>query len=154
MKTLKDRFLGESSGVPTTWGEVFAALDALGLINIGRLNEIVIADERKVALCENPCEKGKDFVDTAEAKLTTLRPCKVGKCWVANVTSLINKIGLVLCTVIDPITEKEWYFRIPNSAYAGQTSFQLCFDENRQPTSASSRYTKFNVSTFEEMCAA
>mgnify|MGYP000084320414 CR=1 FL=1 len=128
------------------------ALHFLGdrdLINIGELAEIAI--QRKGKLKKNPRNtKGSDFKDKSDSKYVTVshyitKLGSVSSC--AVIGGLRNKIGTLRVMVYEPLTDVNYFFKIPYRVYAPYTdaedSLKIWFNKDgspREPTRSNIRY--------------
>jgi hypothetical protein len=128
------------------------ALHFLGdrdLINIGELAEVAI--QRKGKLKKNARNtKGSDFIDKSDSKYVTVSHYKtklgnISSC--AVIGGLRNKIGTLRVMVYEPLTDVNYFFKIPYRVYSPYTnaddSLKIWFNNDgspREPIRSNIRY--------------
>lgn len=141
--------------------EIFSLEEALhflgdrNLINIGELAEFAI--QRKGKLKKNARNtKGSDFEDNSDSKYVTVShyETKLGTISsYASISGLRNKIGTLRVMVYEPITDVNYFFRIPHRVYAPYTdaddSLKIWFDSNGDPRVPTRSNIRYNLWDYE-----
>jgi len=108
------------------------------LINVGELAEHAISRNGNLKK-QNKCQKGYDFDDKSDSKYTQVYHYKSAS--YATVAGIKNKIGTLRVMVHEPVTNKNYYFKVPYKVYkpytnaAGGDSLKIWFDRNGHPRS-------------------
>jgi hypothetical protein len=141
--------------------EVFTLEEALhflgdrNLINVGELAEVAI--QRKGKLKKNARNtKGSDFNDNSESKYVTVSHYKTKQgslASYASIAGLRNKIGTLRVMVYEPLTDVNYFFRIPHRVYAPYTdvddSLKIWFDSNGDPRVPTRSNIRYNLWDYE-----
>ena len=121
--------------------EIFSLEEAIqflwqdGVINVGELAEKAIVRKGKKLKQNSRGQKGSDFNDNSDSKYTTVAHYRQGS--YATVGGFKHKIGTLRVVVYEPLTDKNYFFKIPHKVYApyqnGDQTLKIWFDQNGNP---------------------
>jgi hypothetical protein len=131
-----------------TFNEFIKRMWDKNLLPSGELAEQALVKKSKGALKQNTRnKKASDFNDKSEHKYVTVGPYVNNRR--AGITGLKNKIGLLRVMVYDPLTGKNYFFRVPHSVYSKVTSPKIYFDSVGNPKAPTRRDANFNMWDYE-----
>ena len=114
----------------------------------GELAEQALVKKSKGKLKQNTRnKKASDFSDKSEHKYVTVYA--YGNNRRAGIAGLKNKIGLLRVMVYDPLTDKNYFFKVPHSVYSKVTSPKIYFDSVGNPKAPTRRDANFNMWNYE-----
>jgi hypothetical protein len=132
------------------------------IVNGTQLVELAIAKRGGLDFC--PVGYNQDFLDGSDVKTVTMSKdtsikrvtLKTGQkkrykstVYVAKISDVDKKIGVLRIVCWNPFAEKYQYFRIPPSAIYGISKLKISFDSKTfEPVGI---YKKFEVASFEEV---
>ena len=129
-----------------------------GVIQVDALLERAISVHGKL---KRESTTGRDFVDGSDAKKSTVGWCKktyrgktkttVSTYRNARIANLKHKKGLLRVAVADKLTNKNYYFLIPYSAYKGHNEIDIRFTEKDGPLPVG-RFYPYLVNSFKDIC--
>ena len=102
------------------------------LINVGEMAEQALVKKSKNLKQNSRGKKGSDFNDLTEHKYSTVR-YESANCGRAQINGIKNKVGDIRIMVYEPVKNKNWYFRIPNSVYKKVASLKVYFNLDGSP---------------------
>jgi len=145
------------NGIPT-----FDQLVADNIVNGTQLVEIAISKSGNLDLC--PVGYNQDFTDGSDVKtVTVLKDISIKRkvlksgirkrykttSYVAKISDVDKKIGVLRIVCWNPFAEKYQYFRIPPSAIYGISKLKISFDSTTfEPLGT---YKQYQVASFEEV---
>ena len=115
-----------------TLEEAIEFLWGKNLIDVGEMAEQALVRTSKNLKQNSKGKKGSDFNDLTEHKYSTVR-YESANCGRAQINGIKNKIGDIRIMVYEPVQGKNWYFRIPNSAYKKVASLKVYFNLDGSP---------------------
>jgi hypothetical protein len=119
------------------------------LLQTGEIAEQAVVKKSKGLLKQNTRnKKSSDFSDNSELKYSTVQ-YNSANCGRAQITGLRNKTGLLRVIVFEPITKKNYYFKVPHKVYNTVTSPKIYFDSNGGPRTPTRRDANFNMWEYE-----
>jgi hypothetical protein len=122
----------------------------IGLIQVSTAFEHALAN---VGGFEVVSIDGCDGSDGSDAKLSSTRFRARGTAYSACVSGTKNKIGKLRVQVYERMTDKFYYFVIPNEAYCNITYVEIPFNVNGTPKK-NSKWWAYEVNTFESLSKA
>jgi hypothetical protein len=114
------------------------------LIDVGEMAEQALVRTSKNLKQNSRGKKGSDFNDLTEHKYSTVR-YESANCGRAQINGIKNKVGDIRIMVYEPIKNKNWYFRIPNSAYKKVDSLKVYFNLDGSPRNPIRIDSKINL---------
>jgi hypothetical protein len=131
-----------------TFNEFMKKMWDKNLVPSGELAEQALVKKSKGALKQNTRnKKASDFNDKSEHKYATVGPAtNQRRC---NIAGLKNKIGLLRVMAYDPLTDKNYFFRVPHSVYSKVASLKIYFDRNGNPKAPTRQGANFNMWDYE-----
>jgi hypothetical protein len=115
-----------------TLEEAIEFLWGKNLIDVGEMAEQALVRTSKNLKQNSKGKKGSDFNDLTEHKYSTVR-YESANCGRAQITGIKNKVGDIRIMVYEPVKNKNWYFRIPYSAYKKVDSLKVYFNLDGSP---------------------
>lgn len=154
---LTQTVFGEQLGYKFTLAETLGFLNKNNLLNIGELAELAISIKSNVAQAR-ACQEGYDLVNGIEIKhgQTHHNPKKTRMvAWLSKK----NKTGRMLAIVTESVTNKQYYFDIPHSAYSKVrgNAFVISFKLDGTPIKSNRSYYmpnwwNYEVKDFATLC--
>ena len=129
---IKLRFTKQNLNSQLTLIEAIKLLWGDNLINVGEMAEQALVRKSKNLKQNSRGKKGSDFNDLTEHKYSTVR-YESANCGRAQINGIKNKVGDIRIMVYEPVRGKNWYFRIPNSAYKKVASLKVYFNLDGSP---------------------
>lgn len=129
----------------------------MGVLQVSTAFELAIAN---VADLDVVSTNAYDISDGSDAKLSTCRFSSYGKRYGSQVANTRNKSGTLRVQVLEPITDRFYYFVIPQTAHGlltGSSNIEIPFEMDGQPKKNYvprflPNWWQFEVQTFEDMC--
>jgi hypothetical protein len=116
----------------------------LSHIIAGELAEQALVKKSQGKLKQNTRnKKASDFNDGSEHKYSTVGPS--GNQRRANISNLKNKTGLLRAMIYEPLTDKNYFFRVPHKIYSKVCSPKIYFDKNGNPKAPTRQGANFNM---------
>lgn len=104
------------------------------LVDVGELTELAITKQGKLKK-ESRGNKGFDFNDHSDSKYCTVNHYE--KISYATIAGICNKIGPLRVMVYEPLTNKNYFFKIPHKVYKPFTlandTIKVWFDAQGSP---------------------
>jgi hypothetical protein len=103
---------------------------------------------------------GEDFIDGTDAKKGVVSNNDTDtRTKAVTIGSIANKIGDLRVMVSDPLTQKLFYFRIPNRELKNKPNIKIFFGQNgdcpkkpKMNTFSGKCWLKYQVNSFRELC--
>lgn len=110
----------------------------------GELAEQALVKKSRGALKQNTRnKKASDFNDKSEHKYVTVyAQTNIRR---AGISGLKNKIGLLRVMAYEPLTDKNYFFRVPHSVYSKVSSPKIYFDAEGNPRAPTRKDANFNM---------
>jgi hypothetical protein len=116
------------------------------LINVGELAEIALSKKGNLKKASRG-NKGYDFDDKSDSKYVTV--CHYAKGSYANISGIQNKIGTLRVMAHEPLTNKNYYFKVPYRVYEPYTgandSIKIWFDSCGNPRNPTRNTRNYNL---------
>lgn len=132
LNLIKLRFSKKKLNSQMTFLDVIEELWKDNLINVGELAEQAAVKKSKSLKQNTRCKKGSDFTDLTEHKYSTVA-YDSKNCGRAQINGIKNKVGDIRIMVFEPVQSKNWYFKIPHSAYKKVASLKVYFNLDGTP---------------------
>jgi hypothetical protein len=129
----------------------------MGALQVSTLLELAIANVGDLDVISADAH---DLSDGSEVKMATVRTHRRGTSCGAMISNTKNKTGLIRAQVMEPTTEKFYYFTIPYDAHSkitGASNIDIPFHLDGTPRKDYKpkilpNWWKFEVESFERMC--
>ena len=141
---VKLRFTKNTLDSQLTVIEAIVLLWKDNLINVGEMAEQALVKKSKNLKQNSRGKKGSDFDDLTEHKYSTVR-YESANCGRAQITGIKNKVGDIRIMVYEPVQDKNWYFRIPNSVYNKVATLKVYFNLDGSPRNPVRIDSKINL---------
>jgi hypothetical protein len=141
---VKLRFTKKTLDSQVTLIEAIELLWKDNLINVGEMAEQALVKKSKNLRQNSRGKKGSDFDDLTEHKYSTVRYTSAN-CGRAQITGIKNKVGDIRIMVYEPVQDKNWYFRIPNSVYNKVATLKVYFNLDGSPRNPVRIDSKINL---------
>ncbi len=159
---LTQTVFGEQLFIKFTLAEAIGLIHSKNLLNIGELAEKAISIKANVAQAR-ACQEGYDVVNDHGSRLeikhgqTHLNTRQNGMvAWLSKK----NKTAHMLAVITETVTNKQYYFAIPHSAYSQVegNAFDIIFDLDGSPIKIRPRssypsWWQYEVKSFADLCA-
>jgi hypothetical protein len=129
----------------------------MGALQVSTLLELAIANVGDLDVIS---ANEHDLSDGSEVKMATVRIHNYGKSYRANISNTKNKSGLIRAQVLEPITDRFYYFAIPHNAHSmvtGASNIEIPFHLDGRPRKdykprSLPNWWSYEVSSFEDVC--
>lgn len=118
-----------------------------GLISGSRVAECAVSRVSGIKL--DPIGSTADLIDGSDVKTATVYHHQKQR-FLARVTNIKNKTGLLRCMVYNPFTTKWHFLLIPHEVYGSLYEVTIYF--NKHTMKITGKYSKYEVDNFEEIC--
>jgi hypothetical protein len=128
-----------------TFNEALEIMWDKNLLQTGEIAERGLVKKSKGRLKQNSRnKKSSDFNDGSELKYITVRSDSA-HCSRAQIGGLKGKTGLLRVMIFEPITKKNYFFRVPHKIYSTITSPKVYFDTAGNPRSPTRKDANFDM---------
>ena len=128
-----------------TFNEAIELMWEKHLLQTGEIAERGLAKKSKGRLKQNSRnKKSSDFNDGSELKYATVQ-YESANCGRAQIVGLSGKTGLLRVIVFEPLTKKNYFFRVPHKIYSTVTGLKVYFDIVGNPRSPTRKGANFDM---------
>jgi len=150
-------FSAKERNAKMTLNEAIELMWEKNLLQTGEIAERGLVKKSKGLLTQNSRnKKSSDFNDGSELKYATVQ-YDSPNCARAQINGLNGKTGLLRVMIFEPVTKKNYFFRVPYEIYSTVTSPKVYFDlvgNPRTPTRKGANFDMWQyVCTFNEWSA-
>jgi hypothetical protein len=143
-------FSAKERSTKMTFNEAIELMWEKNLLQTGEIAERGLVKKSKGRLKQNSRnKKSSDFNDGSELKYVTARQ-DTANCVRANIVGLKGKTGLLRVVVFEPITKKNYFFRVPHKIYSTVASPKVYFNAKGNPRTPTRKGSSFDM--WEHVC--